>query len=113
MALGTPTLKLAVRPLLIGTQISLLGVVLGIGIGILLKDSGTATFEFQHLLNLISKNLFDTMYHEHFSYYSLFVFEKILEKNGLCIFDVEKLKTHGGSLRVYAALKKKSPEQYF
>ncbi len=68
----------------------------------LLKPDGVATFEFPHLLNLIEKNQFDTIYHEHFSYLSLLAVEKILDKQGLRVFDVEQLPTHGGSLRVFA-----------
>jgi hypothetical protein len=68
---------------------------------ILLKDDGILTFEFPHLDNLINHNQFDTIYHEHFSYLSLFVVKSICEKNDLQVFDVEKIPTHGGSLRVY------------
>lgn len=68
----------------------------------LLKQKGVATFEFPHLLNLIEKNQFDTIYHEHFSYLSLTAVNKIFNANGLSIFDVEEIATHGGSLRVYA-----------
>jgi SAM-dependent methyltransferase len=68
----------------------------------LLKPTGVATFEFHHLLNLIQFHQFDTIYHEHFYYHSLITFKKILEHNGLSIFDVQELPTHGGSLRVYA-----------
>ncbi len=72
------------------------------GISILLKESGVATFEFPHLLELVNGLKFDTVYHEHFSYLSLSTLFKIFKSNGLCIFDVDELKTHGGSLRVYA-----------
>jgi len=68
----------------------------------LLKDHGVATFEFPHLLNLVEQNQFDTIYHEHFSYLSLTAVKSIFETNGLSIFDVEELPTHGGSLRVFA-----------
>lgn len=68
----------------------------------LLKQNGVATFEFPHLLNLIEKNQFDTIYHEHFSYLSLIAVNTIFKANGLSIFDVEEITTHGGSLRVYA-----------
>ena len=71
----------------------------------LLKPNGVATFEFPHLLNLIENNQFDTIYHEHFSYLSLIAVNTIFEKNGLSIFDVEEITTHGGSLRVYAQRK--------
>ncbi len=68
----------------------------------LLKPQGVATFEFHHLLNLIERKQFDTIYHEHFYYHSLGTFSRILEHNGLSVFDVEELSTHGGSLRVFA-----------
>ena len=61
-----------------------------------------ATFEFPHLLKLIEENQFDTIYHEHFSYLSLTVVNRIFAANGLSAFDVEELSTHGGSLRVFA-----------
>jgi hypothetical protein len=67
----------------------------------ILKTNGTITLEFPHLMNLIEHTQFDTIYHEHFSYLSLYTVCKIFEKESLRIFDVEKLKTHGGSLRVY------------
>ncbi|MTI38245.1 class I SAM-dependent methyltransferase [Fulvivirga lutimaris] len=66
-----------------------------------LSDNGICTFEFPHLVELVANNQFDTIYHEHFSYLSLYSVSKIFEKHGLEIFDVEKLKTHGGSLRVF------------
>ncbi len=72
------------------------------GFAILLKADGVATFEFPHLLNLIQQNQFDTIYHEHYSYLSLTAVKTIFAKNGLTVFDVEELPTHGGSLRVYA-----------
>jgi SAM-dependent methyltransferase len=72
------------------------------GFAILLKPAGVATFEFAHLLRLISENLFDTIYHEHYSYLSLLAVKTIFEHNGLTVFDVEEVTTHGGSLRVYA-----------
>ena len=68
----------------------------------LLKPQGVATFEFPHLLQLVQHNQFDTIYHEHFSYLSLLTVEKIFAAEGLRVFDVEELPTHGGSLRVYA-----------
>ena len=68
----------------------------------LLKPDGVFTCEFPHLLNLITKYQFDTIYHEHFSYLSFRTVVNIFAKNGLNIFNVEKLGTHGGSLRVYA-----------
>jgi hypothetical protein len=68
----------------------------------LLAASGVATFEFPHLQNLIDGAQFDTIYHEHFSYLSLSALITVFEANGLTIFDVDTLPTHGGSLRVYA-----------
>ena len=68
----------------------------------LLKPHGVATFEFPHLLRLVEQNQFDTIYHEHFSYLSLTAVIGIFERNGLHVFDVEELPTHGGSLRVFA-----------
>jgi len=75
------------------------------GFSILLKPEGVATFEFPHLLNLVDKNQFDTIYHEHYSYLSLVAVRTIFEVNGLTIFDVEEIPTHGGSLRVFAQCK--------
>ena len=72
------------------------------GFAILLKPEGVATFEFPHLLNLVQLNQFDTIYHEHYSYLSLTAVQTIFEENGLSVFDVEEVPTHGGSLRVYA-----------
>ena len=72
------------------------------GFSILLKKNGVATFEFPHLLNLVIKKQFDTIYHEHYSYLSLIAVKKIFEANGLHIFDIDELPTHGGSLRIYA-----------
>jgi SAM-dependent methyltransferase len=72
------------------------------GLKILLKPEGVLTLEFPHLLKLIELNEFDTIYHEHFSYFSLLTTVKIMEAHGLRVFDVEELKSHGGSLRVYA-----------
>ncbi|MEQ8286825.1 class I SAM-dependent methyltransferase [Thalassospira sp.] len=72
------------------------------GFATVLKDDGVATFEFPHLLNLLEKTQFDTIYHEHFSYLSLYAVEKCFELNGLKVFDVEELPTHGGSLRIWA-----------
>jgi hypothetical protein len=71
------------------------------GMPILLKPTGTVTLEFPHLVRLIEGNQFDTIYHEHFSYFSLLTVEKIFERHGLVVFDVEELWTHGGSLRVW------------
>lgn len=75
------------------------------GLKTLLKPDGVITMEFPHLLNLIEQNQFDTIYHEHFSYLSLRSTCTVFEANGLTIFDVEELPTHGGSLRIYATHK--------
>jgi SAM-dependent methyltransferase len=72
------------------------------GLRILLKPDGVLTLEFPHLLRLIERNEFDTIYHEHFSYFSMLTAVRILAAHGLKTFDVEQLPTHGGSLRVYA-----------
>jgi hypothetical protein len=68
---------------------------------IILKSEGIVTMEFPHLLQLIHQNQFDTIYHEHFSYFSFTTVEKIFAHHGLTLFDVEELATHGGSLRIY------------
>jgi SAM-dependent methyltransferase len=72
------------------------------GFALLLKPAGVATFEFPHLLRLVADNQFDTIYHEHYSYLSLTAVQHIFADNGLTVFDVEEITTHGGSLRVYA-----------
>ncbi|WP_394752416.1 methyltransferase domain-containing protein [Crenothrix sp.] len=72
------------------------------GMKILLKPQGIITLEFPHLSCLMQENQFDTIYHEHFSYFSFIAVEKILAAHQLTIFDVEELTTHGGSLRIYA-----------
>jgi SAM-dependent methyltransferase len=72
------------------------------GFNCLLKPQGIATFEFPHLLRMVQANQFDTAYHEHYSYLSLTAVQRIFEANGLEVFDVEELPTHGGSLRVFA-----------
>ena len=72
------------------------------GLKVLLKPQGVLTLEFPHLLRLIERNEFDTIYHEHFSYFSMLTTSRILVSHGLKVFDVEELATHGGSLRVYA-----------
>lgn len=69
---------------------------------ILLKPSGVINMEFPHLMKLIDGNQFDTIYHEHFSYFSFITVEKVFAAHGLTIFNVEELPTHGGSLRIYA-----------
>jgi SAM-dependent methyltransferase len=73
------------------------------GITTLLKPAGTVTIEFPHLLRLIEHVAFDTIYHEHYSYISLFAIEQVFSRLGLRIYDVEELPTHGGSLRIFAA----------
>lgn len=72
------------------------------GMKIALKPHGIITMEFPHLLRLIEGRQFDTIYHEHFSYFSFLTVERIFQSHGLTIFDVEELSTHGGSLRIYA-----------
>ena len=72
------------------------------GIKLILKPHGVATVEFPHLLRLMEGNQFDTLYHEHFCYFSFTAAEKVLAAGGLTVFDVEELPSHGGSLRVYA-----------
>ncbi len=72
------------------------------GMKILLKPTGVITMEFPHLMRLMEGNQFDTIYHEHFSYFSLITTQKIFLAHGLTLFDVEELSTHGGSLRIYA-----------
>ena len=71
------------------------------GIRAILKPEGVATLEFPHLIQLMRENQYDTIYHEHFSYFSLITVEKIFAAHGLVLFDVEELPTHGGSLRIY------------
>ena len=72
------------------------------GVKALLKPQGVVTIEFPHLLRLMADNQFDTIYHEHFSYFSLLSASAIFRTHGLTLFDVEELPTHGGSLRIYA-----------
>jgi hypothetical protein len=72
------------------------------GMKTLLKPQGVITMEFPHLMRLMAGNQFDTIYHEHFSYFSFITVEKILAAHDLTLFDVEELPTHGGSLRIYA-----------
>ena len=71
------------------------------GIRILLKPGGVATLEFPHLERLMAENQYDTIYHEHFSYFSLITVEKIFAAHGLVLFDVDEIPTHGGSIRIY------------
>jgi C-methyltransferase C-terminal domain/Putative zinc binding domain/Methyltransferase domain len=72
------------------------------GIATLISPTGTLTLEWPHLLRLIEENQFDTIYHEHFGYFSLFSITKILAAHDLKVYDVDELPTHGGSLRIYA-----------
>lgn len=72
------------------------------GMAVLLKDEGTITVEFPHLLNLIDQCQFDTIYHEHFSYLALGSVDRMMRTLGLRVYDVDQLPTHGGSLRIYA-----------
>jgi SAM-dependent methyltransferase len=72
------------------------------GMKVLLKPRGIITVEFPHLVRLMEENQFDTIYHEHFSYFSFLSVEKIFAAHGLTLFDVDELPTHGGSLRIYA-----------
>ena len=72
------------------------------GLNVLLKPTGLITMEFPHLLQLMEQNQFDTIYHEHFSYFSFLAVEQVFARHGMKLFDVEELPTHGGSLRIYA-----------
>lgn len=72
------------------------------GLRIAVKDHGTITIEFPHILNLIEQTQFDTIYHEHFSYFSLTTIDRLFRENHLSIYDVDEIPTHGGSLRIYA-----------
>jgi len=72
------------------------------GLALLLADDGVLSMEFPHLLQLVAQTQFDTIYHEHFSYFSLLAAQRIFRHHGLEIFDVQELPSHGGSLRIYA-----------
>ncbi|MCP3890805.1 MAG: class I SAM-dependent methyltransferase [Desulfobulbaceae bacterium] len=72
------------------------------GLKLYLKSGGVVTMEFPHLMRLVEENQFDTIYHEHFSYFLFHTVRRIFAKHGMILFDVEELKTHGGSLRIYA-----------
>jgi 2-polyprenyl-3-methyl-5-hydroxy-6-metoxy-1,4-benzoquinol methylase len=72
------------------------------GMKVLLNPTGVVTVEFPHLMRLMEHNQFDTIYHEHFSYFSFLVVERIFATHGLVLFDVEEIPTHGGSLRIFA-----------
>jgi hypothetical protein len=73
------------------------------GVRILLGRDGTATFEFPHLLRLIEQTEFDTIYHEHYSYFSLLAVQRVFAAHALDVVDVEELRSHGGSLRSTSA----------
>jgi SAM-dependent methyltransferase len=73
------------------------------GLKILLKQDGVITLEFPHLMRLMEENQFDTIYHEHFSYFSLYTVNRVMAAHRLRIFDVDELSTHGGSLRIYVS----------
>ena len=75
------------------------------GFAVLLKPNGVSTFEFPHLMQMVKHTQFDTIYHEHFSYLSLTAVDQIFDKNGLQVFDIQEIPTHGGSLRVFAQRK--------
>jgi SAM-dependent methyltransferase len=81
------------------------------GLKLLLKPSGLVTMEFPHLLQLMDQSQFDTIYHEHFSYFSFLSVEQVFARHGMKLFDVEELSTHGGSLRIYAAHTEDSGKQ--
>src|SRR6187551_1114587 len=78
------------------------------GMKLILKEGGIITMEFPHLMQLVDNNQFDTIYHEHFSYLSFFTVKQIFSSQGLDLFDVEEIPTHGGSLRIYAKHKEDS-----
>ena len=80
------------------------------GVAALLAEGGTATFEFPHLATLIEHLEYDTIYHEHFSYFSLFAIREIFGAQGLAVIDVEEIPTHGGSLRVFFAHAEEGPD---
>lgn len=79
------------------------------GLKAALKPGGTITLEFPHLMRLIEHTQFDTVYHEHFSYLSLYTVARIFAEAGLCIYDVEELPTHGGSLRIFGTHVESAP----
>jgi SAM-dependent methyltransferase len=79
------------------------------GLATLLAPEGVLTIEFPHLLRLLEQAQFDTIYHEHYSYFSLLTATRALERHGLAIFDVDELPTHGGSLRIYAGHAPREP----
>ncbi len=81
------------------------------GMKVALKQNGVITMEFPHLMQLVDNNQFDTIYHEHFSYLSFYTVKQIFESQGLEMFDVEEIPTHGGSLRIYAKHKEDNTKE--
>ncbi|MDQ6756640.1 MAG: class I SAM-dependent methyltransferase [Bacteroidota bacterium] len=81
------------------------------GMKIILKEDGIITMEFPHLMQLVENKQFDTIYHEHFSYLSFYTIKQIFESQGLKMFDVEEIPTHGGSLRIYATHKENQQQE--
>lgn len=81
------------------------------GMKVILKPQGVVTMEFPHLMQLVDNNQFDTIYHEHFSYLSFYTVKQIFEAQGLELFDVDELPTHGGSLRIYAKHKEDNTKE--
>ncbi len=81
------------------------------GMKIILKENGVVTMEFPHLMQLVDNNQFDTIYHEHFSYLSFTAVKQIFESQGLELFDVDQVPTHGGSLRIYAKHKEDASKE--
>lgn len=81
------------------------------GMKIILRETGIITMEFPHLMQLVENNQFDTVYHEHFSYLSFHTVKQIFESQGLELFDVEEIPTHGGSLRIYAKHKEDTTKE--
>ena len=81
------------------------------GVAAVLKTEGVASFEFPHIMEMISHNQFDTVYHEHFSYLSFHTVQRIFAAHGLRLWDVERLGTHGGSLRIWACLEHSGREE--
>jgi len=75
------------------------------GMAYLLNPNGVVTLEFPHLERLVNENQFDTIYHEHFSYFSLVTIDRLAKRHGLKVFDVEQIPTHGGSLRFTSAVR--------
>lgn len=81
------------------------------GMKVILKEDGVITMEFPHVMQLVNNNQFDTIYHEHFSYLSFYTVEQIFESQGLEMFDVQEIPTHGGSLRIFAKHKEDTTKE--